>query len=430
MNSSFFTLKNIGAILLVFFIYICISPAVRLLLIGGGEMKNIAEFVLTALPDFLFMVVAVIGLIGWFKGNRFEIVFFDKVVFMFILFNTVYGFVLSRNVFISAQGFRITYLPVIFYFIGRAFSSNKSISEKVAGNIFSWFMVFGVIGLILHFAFRSMEVHLIELSGHLQTAYFIPRIGSLVLMPVLFATMMAMAALYFYFRVLKGGDIWHYIAIAILWSCIFLAVSRGPIMAFLISFLFFTFFFKQWKRSLAVFGIICLVSSFWSYILVGSFAPIAWLFSSAADTLEFGAGITRVELWKRSIHDFMTHPWGYGLGHAGVVAIRFLKGTDTPAAVYTSDGWFLKILCETGIPGLASYLFLCGVFFFKGIRFIFKDKSSFFTLVFAVFLMINAQCIVGNTLDFYPYVAVYWLLLGFAVNFMSGKIEPKHQKIL
>ena len=421
MNLAFFTRKNLEALLILFFVYICIAPTVRLLLVGGEEMKNVYEFVITTLPDFLFLIVVAFGFITYFNGNKFKINLFDKIILIFLLFNVLYGFILSRNIFISAQGFRVTYLSVIFYFIGRIFSLNDF--ESLCKKIFTWLLIFGIIGLILHFGFRDFEIYLVSISGNLESAYFIPRIGSLVLMPVLFATLMAIACIYYYYRILKENRKWHYIYIAVLWSCIFLSVSRGPIIAFLLAFIILSVVSKNWKRALITFGIIIITSSLLSFILTGSLTPIGWLFSSAADTLAFGEHITRVELWKHSLHDFLIRPWGYGLGHAGVTAIRFLKGTNVPAAVYTSDGWFLKIACETGFLGLISYLTVIGVFLFKGLKIISKFKLNIFAFIFSVFIMINAQCVVGNTLDFYPYISLYWLMMGFAAFYINNNNE-------
>ena len=414
MKNQIFNIKNIINFFLIFFVYSCLAPSVRLLLVGCGEMKNFHEVIITILPDILLLIFISFAFIYLFKGNRYNIHIFDRLMLVFLLFNTIYGFIISRNIFISLQGFRITYLPVIFYFVGKVFSLNDM--ESLCRKVFYWLLIFGIAGLILHFGFRNFEIYLVSISGNHESAYFIPRIGSFVLMPVLFSTIMAMACLYFYYKILIEKRTLDYLFIAILWSCIFLSVSRGPIIAFLIGFLFFTFIYRQWKESLFVLIIIVVVSCFWSYLLVGSFTPLAWLFSSAGDTLAFGEGITRVELWKRSIHDLMKQPWGYGLGHAGVTAIRFLKGTNIPTAIYTSDGWFLKIACETGFLGLISYLIICITFFIKGLKIIIENKFSIFTFFFTIFLAINAQSVVGNTLDFYPLITIYWLLIGFAAN--------------
>ena len=139
MKSKIFNILNTKNFYLVFFIYACIAPAIRLLIIGGGEMKNFYEFIITALPDIILLFFVLFSFIVWQNGNKFNFHIFDKIVLAFILFNTIYGFLLSRNVFISAQGFRITYLPVCFYFIGRIFKLNdfESLCKKILEDIFS-----------------------------------------------------------------------------------------------------------------------------------------------------------------------------------------------------------------------------------------------------------------------------------------------------
>jgi len=426
-KDNFFNVLNLGRFYLLFLVCICIFPTIRLLLIGGKEFQNIYEFIITAFPDILLLLFTLFSLVVTIKGNNFNFYFFDKLFIFFILFNTFYGFILSKNIFISLQGFRVTYLSMIFYFTGRIFSLKNF--EFLCKKIFNWLFIFGIIGLIMHFSFRKFELYLISLSGNHESAYFIPRIGSFVLTPVLFSTLMTITLLYFYYRLLKENKKQLYIVILILWISILLSFSRGPIIAFLISFIFISIMSKDWKKSLIVLGIIIIVSSIGAYLLVGSFMPVEWLFSSTVDTLSFGEGITRVELWRHSIHDFIQKPFGYGLGHAGVTAIRFLKGTNITAAVYTSDGWFLKIACETGIPGLISYFAVFAIFFFKGLHSV-KNKFSIFTFIFAVFLMINAQCIVANTLDFYPYMTLYWLLIGFFVNSFQKEFNFKYIQAL
>jgi len=134
-----------------------------------------------------------------------------------------------------------------------------------------------------------------------------------------------------------------------------------------------------------------------------------------------GQGITRVELWRRSIHDFFQRPYGYGLGHAGATAVRFLKGTSTPAAVYATDGWFLKLACETGIPGLLSYLALAFYYLVLVAKNLSKHKYSLYSFVVVLFIMINAQGIVANIYDFYPTISIVWLLLGYSINIVEQK---------
>ena len=190
-------------------------------------------------------------------------------------------------------------------------------------------------------------------------------------------------------------------------------------MAFIIGFILLTLLFKVWKKTLITLVIIFVVSAIWSYILTGSFNIIGWLFSSTVDTIGLGEGITRVELWRRSWHSFLQRPYGFGLGHAGAMAHRFFKDTTVPAAVYTTDGWFLKLACETGIPGLLSYFTLCFYYLALAKRNLTKHMNTLLPFVFILFLMINAICVVSNTFDFYPVIGLVWLLLGFSINIIE-----------
>ncbi len=396
---------------------------------GGNATSNFYEAAITIMPDLLFASVVCVGLVIFFTWGKFTFILFDKLVLFYILFNLLYGTLLSKNLFIAAQGFRITYLPVIFYFIGRLFSRGKpEIYYKSTRHVFTWFVFYAIAALLFHFLFPGIEASLITASNHGPYVYFIPRMVGFFLTPVLFGTVMAMACLYFYFRLAGDNTMWNYLSLIILWACIFLSISRGPILAALLGFALITILFRQWIKGLILLVIILLVSSLLSYLLVGSFQPLAWLFSSTADTLSLENGVSRVELWRRSAHDFFQRPYGYGLGHAGATAIRFLKGTSVPAAVYTSDGWFLKLACETGIPGFLSYFALCFYYLYYAWQNISKQMDTLFPFIVALFIMINAQCIVANVFDFYPVISLIWLLMGYSINLCEQKNIPLAEK--
>ncbi len=414
-------LKGLSYLILFFFCYESCSPALRVFLIGGNAMNGLLQTIVTIMPDILFAAVVVCAAIKYFKGEKITLLFFDKLVLFYIFFNLVYGTILS-NLFIAAQGFRITYMPVIFYFIGRLYNKQKpELASATTHSIFSWFIIFGMLGLVFHFLFTGVEASLIQSTNHLQTAYFIPRMGGFFLTPVLFGTAMTITCIYFYYRLFTNKSSLNYLFIALTWACIFLSVSRGPIMAFFLGFILLSLIFKEWKKTLAVIIIIAVTSATLSLILTGSLNILTWLFSSTADTLSMGQGITRVELWRRSWHDFVQRPYGYGLGHAGATAVRYLKGTDTPAAVYTTDGWFLKIACETGIAGLLSYLALALYYLVLVKKNLSTHRYSLFSFVTVLFIMVNAQAVVANIYDFYPTISLFWLLMGYSINIIEQK---------
>jgi len=422
-EKNIYSLKYLAWLLFGFFIYINFAPSLRLVLVGGQEAKTAYEFLITALPDIFFLLIILFSIAVYYKGARFRLTRFDWIIIFYLVFNIIYGSILSGNLFISAQGFRVTYLSMLFYFVARLFSSEgeQGTSGKLLLNVFWFYALFVIAGLILHFGFADFEKSLIKTNGNIQSAYFIARMGSFILMPVVFATIVSFACSYFYYRLLNNGAWWNYIFIAILWTGIFLSVSRGPIISFLIAFITLTILSRKWVKALGTLFLITVISGLLSWILIGSLSPLAWLFSSAFDTLSMGEHITRVGLWIKSLHDFQQRPFGYGLGHAGVTAVRFLKHTNIPAAVYTTDGWYLKLACETGIPGLLSYLILFGSFFYAGAKYIRNNGFTFFSFIFTLAVMINAQNIVENVLDFYPYIALYWFILGLSQQWIGQR---------
>jgi hypothetical protein len=408
------SLKNLAYLLFGFYVFINFFPTIRLVLIGGQASRNLYEYAVTVLPDIFILVIALFSAWVYYKEARFKFVLFDWLILLVVCFNTIYGFILSGDIFISAEGFRVTYLVVFFYFIGRMYTTEQGlvILKKLLLNVFKFYVVFAVLGFILHFGLRGFEKYIIARSGHVESAYFMPRIGSFVLMPVLFGTLMAFACTYFYHRLLAEGGKWNYLFIAILWAAMFLSVSRGPIIAFLLAFIVLTILSRKWLPALYIFGIITAISFALSLVLVGSIAPVGWIFHSTVDTFGLAEHNTRANLWESSVQDFMAHPGGYGLGHSGVTAVRFLKNGIIPAAVFTTDGWYLKLACESGIYGLLLYFGIFGFYFYKAARFSFKTGLTFFSFMFAMFIMVNAQNVVENVLDYYPCISLYWLIMG------------------
>lgn len=411
-------LVKILSYLLIGFIFIAtIISALRVFLIGANPISSLSDATITLLPDMVFAAIIITGVFYYFNGGKFNLILTDKLVLFFLLFNLVYGTIIATKIPIAARGFRLTYFPVMFYFIGRLFQNSKTEEQSKTTNIiFLWLAFQGLLSIAFHFLFTDFEASLIKASNHAQTAYFIPRMGGFVLTPVYFGTIMAITCIYFYYKLLSDTFKWYYIGILISWLCVFLTVSRGPILGFIIGFITLSVLFKKWKETFTALIIIALASASLSFILTGSFNILTWLFSSTADTLGMQKGVTRVMLWKLTWHDFLQRPYGYGLGHAGAMAVRFIKGTDIPGAVYSTDGWFLKIACETGIPGLISYLVLAAYFTIYLFRNAIRLKNTLLGFTLALFILINAQCVVANVLDFYPLISIFWLILGYSAN--------------
>ena len=421
MFEKYLHIKGLSKFIFAFYILICISPAMHILLIGSNEMKNFYEFFITSIPDFFLFFICLYSFLFYIQNRKVSFVRFDFIVLIFALINILYGFIRANDLLISLRGFRITYLSVAFYFIARFYEKEFNNAFQLLKKIFYWLLIFGVMGIVLHYLFNSFELYLIKKAGYPVITYFIPRISSFILTPVIFGSLISGSCLFFYYLLLKEGKVIYYFIIGILGLCMVLSVSRGPILSFIIVAILMSIIFKAWKQSFIMLLIILIISALISYYYTGSMSIVNWFFSSTADTLNMGDKVKRVSLWRNSLDDFFINPFGYGLGKAGHVAHRFLLHTNVPSAPDSTDGWFLKVACENGILGIISYLIFSFLFFKKCIKQIFLDRKSFLTFLFCYFLLINFQNIVANTLDYYPYNILFWFIVGVSMNMVIEK---------
>jgi hypothetical protein len=420
---SFPFLKDLILFLTVF---TWLFPSLRMLTIGSAEMKNFSEAIVTLLPDIILLCVLILGFVMQYRqsgkmGLPGGLKLFDKIFIAFFVSNVVLGIVLSMEPKLIAHGFRITYLPMLFYFIGRIYMGQEAVFGRLLHGIFFWFGICAVVGLVIYFGFRDFNLYMVSLTGYVESEYFIPRMSSILWTPVLFGAMMAFGGAYAYYQMGTRGHWLSYALFTVFVTCLFLTVSRGPIIAFLGGFIILTLIIRKWKVMAAAVLLVTASISLIIIIIPESASTLKWIFTSTGDTITLADGVSRVNRWEVSFADFRERPWGYGLGKAGATAFRFLRDSDIPSAPYTTDGWLLKMACETGVYGLLSYLVMCGIYFFQAVKEILKQRFSFITLAIAFFLMVNAQLIVSNTLDFHPYITIYWLVIGYSVNFFPSK---------
>jgi hypothetical protein len=420
-NTTKFNWLNI--LLLCFYVFIWLFTTLHLLAFGAGESKNTLEKFSVILPDIFLLIIFFVACYVYSteKMNFFRIknlTSFDKLFISFFLFNTILGFLISMNLKLSIYGFRITYLPMLFYFIGRVYGNNTIHIEKLLHKLFLIFAFFGAIGLVIYFGMSDFQSKMMSMTGYQPTSYFILRMTSILWTPVLFGFLMALTLVYFYFRILTLKKWIDYLFFCICWVCLFLTVSRGPILAFTSVFLLMTFFYKEWKYSFLTVVAIIISTFIVNTIIFRGAVSLLWIFQSAADTASFSDGVTRVMRWKISLHDLSQQPWGFGLGKAGATAYRFLLQRPVPCAPYSTDGWYLKLACESGIQGMLFYFILFGFYFLQAGKYVLKNKPSLITFIFSAFLLVSIHEAASNTLDYYPFITIYWLLLGYSINFI------------
>jgi hypothetical protein len=420
---TYLNFQYLSRALLVFFVFICCFTTTRLLLFGSQPFANFIELIVTILPDvFLALLIIYSALLIYKKYKSsltpFRFNMFDWVVVIFILLNFIIGTIVSSDLVISFRGFRITYLPVLFYFIGRfLWDNNQEQFLKIIDKIFLCFTALGIIGLIIYFISPSIETKMIDLAGYGQATYFIKRMTSILWTPVLFGTLMSLTSVYLFYKILSENKLIHYLFLAIVYTCLFLSVSRGPIIAALIGYCVVFYFNRKWQSLFFVSLIFISLSILISFYATGDFRFLAWIFKSTYQTLAMENGITRVDRWSKSYIDLSERPFGYGLGKAGATAFRFFKDGKVSAAPLSTDGWYLKLKNETGIIGYLTYALILFFYLIYGLKKLFKDNKNIAVLAFAFFIMVNAQNVVCNTLDFYPFIILYWIFIGISTNY-------------
>jgi len=428
--------KHFDKVIIGFYIYTLVFPTMRLLLLGSEKFKDWTEFFITASPDIITVLIAVFAVILFWRCKKEErkISWIDWLFVAYYTLTIAWGTYLSQDVFLFASGMRTTYIPMLFYFVGRLLyivlsKDENGISEvkieRFLSGIFFSFIMLAVVGIIIYFFFPGVQKAIIESSNHIETAYFIVRMTSIVWTPVVFGFIMAITCMYYYYRVLAKGSKLDYLFLSIAWFALTLSVCRGGMIAFLLSFGLITLIIKEWRKAIVCIVLLALISCCISLFMVGSLKMVLWVFSSSTDTMQLGSGITRVSLWQESVRKLAQKPGGYGLGKAGWTAFTYLKNSSD-AAPYTTDGWYLKTACETGVYGLIGYIIMTGIYFFTLLKYSWNKKVTFVTVALAMIVIVHFQNMVSNVLDFHPYISVYWLLLGLA---QSAVILTKRKEI-
>ncbi len=418
---------------------------IRTTMIGSHTSQGIIEMLFSLLPELL--IVAIFGIVLAYNYKKIRLSVFDIALAVFFLSNVILGIYLGKDLIIAAFGFRLTYLPMIAYFAIR-FNRNNSTSsfsmKWIMDKLSQWYVWAAVISLLLYFVFSSFEQDLMAQAAAKNSYYYIRRMGGLFLSPVVWGTFCAIIALYLYIKYAQSKKTYDLLGFLAMWFCLILSVSRGAIIPFYIGIIALTFLY-EWYRPF----VIILISSTLVFVCFNFYEPLAFnligfVSSSSIETIDRissdeaqnvianedtadvrGINNTRAKFWALSIRSFSKKPAGYGLGKSGHVANKYksiLKDAKT-ASIYSTDGWYLKLINETGIWGGLSYLSITIMIIISVFRnFKRLHNNVFFVYCFIVFTLVAIQNFMSNVLDFYSFPVFYWMLIGFLQNF----IEEKH----
>lgn len=416
--------KLFSKTLISFFIFGSLFPTLRVFLVGTEAYSGFSQLIISVLPEIFTVFLIVLLFIYIYRNSGdFSFTTFDYILICYLLVNIILGCIIGGDPKLSAYAIRLSYLPVIFYFFGRYIQPfNKVFLDKFLHWVLYWLTAISLIGILLYFAFPSLNADLIRWSGGRLMEYHIPRMTSIFWSPVLFAPFVSFGALFCYFNIQQRNELKYYLCFTVFCTCLYFCVSRGPLVTFIIGFIALSVIFKQWKRFFICIAIIASLYLFFSLVIYSFDKMVLWIFSSTMDTLLIKKGITRVELFIRTVHDLQVNPFGYGFGKAGILATRFFT-EDTPGiSYYSTDCWYLKIACETGILGIISYLVLIGNYSWSVGGYLMKNKNEMLLLfIFLFFILFNIENVVHNLPDFFLLSNFYLLLAGFGQNYITLK---------
>lgn len=412
-KNRMFVGKSIKFLFYFPWVYFLFFPFLRVICVGGEEAKDAVSFLLTFSPDLLLL--SLIGF-SFFDFHKWKTIYseYKQYIWLYVLV-IAYGLLMQLNggfhIKSFLYGFRITYFPVMFYFLFRQMTKEEL--EDMIRKIFDILVVYVFASLMFHLFWFDYERYLIEnVNKKIVSEYFIPRTGGFLLTPVLFAFLSTLGAIYFSYQYIfsayKGSKILLWIKLIILLYGISFSVSRSGIVGyFLVLLLMGVLHVRYWKKVLFLSVLFYLIFSSLLHLMTRDEKVFLWIFTSTKSTVMMEKNVSRVELWKKSIQTLKNHPFGYGIGKAGAGAVKFFDN-DREAAIYTTDGWILKEWNELGV--LVGSIFLWMLWCLSGI----KIKRSYWLSTGVMFYLLIFVClnvIVNNVFDFYPYNVLIYLIM-------------------
>jgi len=316
---------------------------------------------------------------------------------------------------------------MLAYFVGSYYWDKKVDLERLFHGFFKLLVFVAIIGFIIYFFLPQIHVYFHKIGNGdepiVQAFAGFIRMTSIFWTPVVFAMIMLCAFCYWTYRYFKTGNLFALIFSLITVNAVFFSVSRGPMIASFVVLVILLFMGENRKFKWLMVSLILLELAIF-YLFVPQFSELMeWFFVSSKETASLESTNTRVGLWVEVMNSIKHNPMGLGLGKAGHTAVQLFP-PDTPGvSLASTDGWYFKLMIETGIPALVMYLGMALMFFIRIIQYIRKNAWDFVSVIFVIFVAAGLVNIVSNTLDFYLFSYFYWLLLGLFVMKLKQEIK-------
>jgi hypothetical protein len=406
-------------------------PTCRILLIGHEGSSTFFEYAFSAIPEIATVLFFILVLFLK-KPNlrKFSWQLCDFLVIFYVLLTLLLGLVHPIEYKLALYDLRLSFLPVLFYFTFRLLSHEEIKSLFIFLTYF--LLIFATIAILLYLLFPTLYFsihHKLNLPYH---EYFIPRLFFLIWSPVVMGSLMSLGFLLTIFLIRSS---FRWISLIIFSAAITCTVSRGAILGLLITLIFIFIFFKNYRRKIFYSLIIFLVTlSVLSLYLTSSLKLFTWPIYSTLSVATSTSQEKRASLYHDNfsyLNNSLQHSsdkknnstkvkptlnellFGHGFGKGGHIAYRFLKN-DSSSNIFqkSTDGYYLKILIETGLIGLLVFFIVWSWIFFWMTKYSLKTLLPLNILSTSTLLFVLLQNLVSNTMDFYFFAPLFWASLG------------------
>lgn len=189
-------------------------------------------------------------------------------------------------------------------------------------------------------------------------------------------------------------------------SSLIALVGSIPLVLFLV---YRRFRLKVAVTSIAVAAVV-IISSFVFRAQWEELGRLTDSISSLESIAEDSRLTTRFEGYERAAEVVMKHPLGIGMGAAGDAMSHYFEPYGKTHV--TSHNMFLWVLLETGIPGLALFLFVA-YYLVKAVRGLLRNgELTIGAVSMGILLIIFIAGITGSTIGAYPVNLLFWTLCG------------------
>jgi hypothetical protein len=339
------------------------------------------------------------------------------------------------NVTLAIKAVHVSVIPVFVFLVvsGMPIVTREFIEQILLTVLVTGFSVM-ILSFFLHFAKPAIYLNWLAVGGNDAIAQAFDegiylRMRGIFTSPNTFASFMAIVSIVAFNY---GSKKKRFLPSIVFWGgfiAVILSASRGGFF-FAVSGIATSLMFSSKKRllverlfllTLIVIALLLLISSKYSTLIEFFINRISSLFKSGE-----GSAFERGSDWVNVLHDFKKNVFGYGAGIGGQINLD-----NSISASYSStkviDGYYVKILAETGILGIVSvllFLLTSGFQLIVSIRRTRKKEfNSYYVISLSLLVGFSMQSIGSNPFDFTAISSYIWLFLGIS-NFHVEAREP------